>query len=193
MSEKPTEEKKVATEENVAKKDEKGNKRKRIIEIILLIIIIILLLLLLKQCSKEEPILVPDYAPQELEQNAEEIGDDDDTKLEHEEGGGAVSLHFQNGVKVDLSDGQVSLFFANPSRSTQDMLLQIVVQNKLVAETGRLEPGNQIKTLTLEDGMSRVLQKGAYDGKFVIHYYDPVTNERAMVNTETPVTVTVVP
>lgn len=179
--------------EVIAKEKElKKKKRWRFIAVILLIAIIILILLLLRQCTGG-PVLSPDYAPQEVELNATPIEGDDKTKLEHSEGGGAVSLQFRDAVTIDLSDNKMYLSFANPGRSTQDMLLQVTIQDEIIAQSGRLLPGYEVAELELLTGAGRMLQEGIYDGLFVITYYDPETNERAMVNTDSPVKITVQP
>ena len=48
-----------------------------------------------------------------------------------------------------------------------------------------------MKTLDLLDSSEKKLTEGIYDGKFNILYYDQINGEKAIVNTEIPVTVTV--
>ena len=167
------------------------DKRNKLIFRILMIIIIILLLLLLRQCSADRAVLNPDYPPKDLEANATAIDGDDKNKLEHEEGGGAVSLHFTDEATIDLSDNKLYLSFANPGRSTQDMLLQVTIQDEIIVESGRIVPGYEVASLELEAGAGRKLKEGIYDGMFVITYYDPDNHERAMVNTDAPVQIIV--
>lgn len=140
----------------------------------------------------EVSVLAPDYAPQEIEQNAEDMGDSGKDKLDAPAGGGSVNLTFQDKVTIDLSDNIATLYYGNPYESTQDVLLQIVIQDTLIAQSGRLVPGTQVKTLDLEKGAIETLQPGGYNGKLVISFYNPDTGEKAMVNTEAPVEITVV-
>lgn len=137
------------------------------------------------------PVLSPDYAPVEEETNAQPIGDDDSEKMEAEEGGGAVSLTYSNEVTIDLSDKTASLLFANPGKSLQDMVVQIVIKDTVIVQSGTLKPGNQVTKLNLLDGAEKELQPGGYDGTFVVFYYDQDSGEKAVVNTEIPITVTV--
>lgn len=137
------------------------------------------------------PVLTPDYAPKDTEQNAEPIKDDDGEKLEAQEGGGAVSLTYSKEVGIDLSDKKATLLFANPAKSTQDIVLQLVIQDTVVIQSGRLTPGNQVTTLDLLKDAEKQLAAGGYDGKFVVLYYNQQSGEKAMLNTEIPVTVTV--
>lgn len=136
-------------------------------------------------------VLTPDYAPQEEEQYAEEIPDDNSKKLEQPEGGGAVSLTYSKDVSIDLSEKIASLVFANPSKSNQDMVLQIVVQDTVIVQSGTLKPGNQVKSLALINSTEQQMSAGTYEGKFNVLYYDQTTGEKAIVNTEIPVTITV--
>ena len=137
--------------------------------------------------------IAPDYAPKEEEPNAEPIPDDTGDKLEQSEGGGAVSLLYATEVTVDLSDGRAELMFANPQRSNQDIVLQMVMKDRLVAQSGRITPGNRVTRLDLlPDGPTPGAGFYAAEScRFVVLYYDPVSGEKAMLNTEIPITVTV--
>ncbi len=137
------------------------------------------------------PVLAPDYAPQEEEINAETIPGDSGEKLENPEGGGSVSLTYSRDVSIDLSEKKATLLFANPGKSNQDMVLQIVIQGEVIIQSGTLKPGNQVTTLSLIDGMAEKLSAGTYEGNFAVLYYHPETGEKAIVNTEIPVTITV--
>lgn len=137
-------------------------------------------------------ILNPDYAPQNKEENAETIPDDTGDKMENPEGGGAVSLTYSNEVKIDISDKAAAVYFANPGKSNQDMVLQVVIQDTVILQSGTLKPGNQVKLLNLLEGAEKMLQPGGYEGKFVVLYYDPISGEKSMVNTEIPITINVV-
>lgn len=139
----------------------------------------------------EVSVLAPDYAPQELEQNAEKMEEDGKGKSNAPEGGGSVNLMFRDEVTVDLGDNAATLYYGNPSTSTQDVLLQIVIQDTLVARSGRIIPGSEVKTLELAEDAGKALQPGGYDGKLVFSFYDPGTGEKAVVNTEIPVKITV--
>lgn len=179
--------------------DKRGEKRKlnkRTLLILLLILIsivswIITGLVLYYKNGDANP-LIPDYAPVEEDKNAQDIvGDNGDNKLTAEDGGGAASLTFSQNVIIDLSDEKVTLLFQNPGRSLCDVVLRIVVQDKLIAQSGRLVPGKQIITLDLLDGVSETLSEGGYNGYFQVYMYDPETNEKSMVNSEFPVVITV--
>lgn len=137
------------------------------------------------------PALAPDYAPQEEEQNAETIPNDTGEKMENPEGGGSVSLTYSREVAIDLSDETATLLFANPGKSNQDMVLQIVIQDTVIVQSGTLKPGNQVTALDLLDGAAKKLSAGTYEGNFNVLYYNPETGEKAIVNTEIPITITV--
>lgn len=142
--------------------------------------------------QESESSLAPDRAPQETEANQSPIEGDDGDKMEAEEGGGAVSMMYSSYVTIDLSDELAILMFANPNKSVQDMLVQIVIRGEVLAQSGRLTPGNKVTALNLLDGASKKLSVGGYDGKFVISYYDTTTGEKSIVNTEIPVSISVI-
>lgn len=138
-------------------------------------------------------VLTPDYAPREEEINAVPIPDDTSgEKMEAAEGGGAVSITYGSNVSIILSNKTTALLFANPGKSTQDMVVQVVIQDTILAQSGRLVPGNQVTTLDLLDGADKMLSPGGYEGKLVVLYYDRESGEKAIVNTEIPITISVV-
>ena len=140
---------------------------------------------------REPEILTPDYRPVEEEQSAETIPDDDDEKLEAPEGGGSVSLTYSREVTVSLGEKKAYLYFANPSRSNQDLVIQILVQDEILVQSGTLVAGKQILEMDLDSKKADKLQKGGYEGIFNVLYYDPVTEEKAVINTEIPISIQV--
>lgn len=139
-----------------------------------------------------KPALAPDYAPQQSETYAEKIENedkDDNEKLPQQQGGGAVSLTYSKEVEISLSENKAKLMFANPSKSNQNMLLQIVIQDEVILQSGLISPGYQVKSLELFDSVK--LSEGNYEGKFVIYYYQKDTGEKAMLNTEIPLQISV--
>ncbi len=141
--------------------------------------------------QKKATVLAPDYAPRDTEKNAVSIGDDGDKKLDQPKGGGAVSLTYAKEVSVSISGKTATLLFANPTKSNQDMVLQLAIDDVVILQSGRLTPGNKVSELSLLDGAEKRLAAGGYHGKFVVLYYDRTSGEKAMVNTEIPVNVTV--
>lgn len=137
-------------------------------------------------------VLTPDYAPQEIEVNQTPIGGDDSSKMETEDGGGAASLLYSSYVTIDLSEKQAVLMVANSGKSMQDMVVQIVIQDQIVAQSGRLTSGNKVTILNLLNGAEKKLTVGGYDAEFVVLYYDPDTGEKSIVNTEIPISVSVI-
>lgn len=161
--------------------------------------LILLLLLLITSCSvtiwsiffrDTTPTLAPDYAPQEIDPNATPTPDSDkeNEKLEQEQGGGSVSIQYQKEVRVDLSDGMVYFSFTNPYESNQDMVLQVFVKDRLIAQSKLLPPGNSLSKLPLRDGVE--LSVGGYDGKYTAAYYYE-SGEKAIIQTDIPLIVKV--
>ena len=176
---------------------ENGKQEKKKNKIIILLIVGMVICLsvttwaLFFRQPQTKVVLTPDYAQMETEVNQIPIEGDDNEKLAAEDGGGAVRLTYSTTVTIDLSEKKAKLMFANPGKSTQDMVLQLVAQNDVLAQSGRLTPGNQIAELDLTDIAVEKLVAGGYDGKFVVLFYNPDNDERAIINTEIPVTITV--
>lgn len=175
------------------RKEEKKDKRWLLLLLLLLLLLVAIGVTIWALFFRQAPILVPDYAPRQQEQHAEDIGDSDEEKLTQTQGGGAVSLTYTSQVSISLSSGQATLYFANPSKSNQDIVLQIVAQDVVLAQSGTISPGKQVETLELWEGVAAQLSPGGYNGRFVVLYYQPDTHEKTIVNTEIPVNITVEP
>lgn len=137
-------------------------------------------------------ILKPDYAPGVIDKNAVPLPNDGE-KNTAPEGGGSVSLSYSDKVAIDLSNKEIKLYFKNPTSSTHDMVLELVItQNDKVVVLGKsdlLPVGYAIYKLDLDN--EKVLKHGGYDGKFRVYYYDDNTKEKAIVNTKIPVAIAV--
>lgn len=182
---------------NTASQKEAEKKRKR--RWLLLLLLLLLLIISVVSCKfigrggNSTPDPTPTPLPPKSEVNAQPIeGDNNDTKLEAPEGGGAVSLTYAKEVTIDLSTQKATLVFGNPSQSNQDAIVQLVIQDTVILQSGSLAPGTQLTTLDLAEGAAERLSSGVYDGKFVVSFYDQPTGRWATLNAEIPVTVTVI-
>lgn len=165
-----------------------------VLAVILLIVIIVSVVLIANMVtdaknkdkdsdsSETSDQLLPDYPPQEVDPNQKPMDKDPGGKFETAEGAEGVNLTYELSATVDLSDESVSLYYANPSKSTQDMVVKLVVDDKIICASKKLVPGNQLSKLDLEPGMKNKLAVGGYDAKFVIGCYDPQSSEKALVD-----------
>ena len=135
-------------------------------------------------------ILTPDHVPAR-EEYAKPIPGDTETHDDAKPGSGSVSLTYSNQVDLSLSRKTARLLFANPGRSNQDVVLQLVIQDRVILYSGRIAPGNQVKELDVSAASARMLMPGGYEGVFLIHFYDPVSGDKSIVTTEIPVSVAV--
>lgn len=178
-----------------------SSRRGRIIILALVIVLIALLAviaaLLLRDREPRGPavVLEPDYALIEVEKSAEPVDEPDAEKPEVVEGGGSVTINFEDEVTYSLSEGTVRLFSQNPGASTHNMVVQVILQSGgdeyLLAQSGILEPGFGVSSLPARDGVPQ-LSAGGYSGKLRLLFYDPATGERALVDTDIPCAVRVV-
>ena len=164
--------------------------------------LIILLCLLLAICigvtvwalffrESSTPPITPDYPPQGTEQNQKPLEGDEGDKLDSPEGGGAINVTYGTTVTVDLSENKVTLLYANPQASNQNVAILVMIDDLVVAKSDQITPGYGVDTLELEAYAKERLSVGGYDGELVIRAYDPETGEKAMVDTKGEVTVTV--
>ena len=171
----------------------------------LLLLIPILLLVIrtgwFKPAEDGKVVLAPDYPLIKDEPNSQPT-EDDQQKFEVSENGGAVALNYSDKVEYGLSDQTVTLFFANPGSSTQAVVLQIIVyggvnvdtgkpEEYLLAESGVLRPGYYVERLDADLESNVSLASGVYSGVMRVLFYNEDTGERAVVNTEIPVNISV--
>ncbi len=169
-------------------------------KLILLLAAVLLVSLVFTGCKwgKEDPVdtdnpgvLTPDYPLPPVDSGAEDIVGDDSEKLESPEGGGAVGLIYKVDAELNLSTGKITFLFGNPTRSNQNIVVSISVQDTIIARSGVLEPGKQVTKLDLsEEARTKLTQPGVYEGKFKIDNYNPLTGEKAVVDVEIPIKIT---
>ena len=68
--------------------------------------------------------------------------DGDDEKMPQAEGGGAVKITYSNEVTISLADATAAVQITNPTRSNQSMLIQLMIQDVKVGQSGTIPPGN---------------------------------------------------
>ena len=174
--------------------EQKREKRIAAIIIILLSLITIssLLVTVWALCLRpDKQPLVPDYALPEEDKNAVDAIGGNDQKLEYSQGGGAVGFEYSEAAYINLQTGKIDMFFKNPHRSSGDIVLQIVIQDTVIAQSGRLVPGKQISVMELLKGKAEILAPGGYNAKFIAIMYNSETGERAMIESELTLLVTV--
>ena len=159
---------------------------------ILLFLILICAIVVIVLLVKNSQMLTPDYAPGEIDTNAIKEKDND-KKMDVSDGGGAVSLSYSNVVSIDLDSKKAKLYFKNPSKSRENVVLEIVVKQGekevVVAKSGVIPTGYAIYEMKLNKNAR--LAKGGYNGLFKVMYYDEDTSEKQIVNTEIDITIDV--
>lgn len=133
----------------------------------------------------------PDYPPQGIESNQTPIDGDDSGKLESPEGGGAINVTYGTAATVDLSEKTVTIYYANPNASNQNVSILIMVNDLVVAKSDLITLGNQVSKLELQKEAASRLQVGGYNAELVVRAYDPESGEKAMVDTKGELTLTV--
>lgn len=179
---------------SMQKKDDQLTLRKRTVVLLALLFLCIgigaggLVIHFTSGADPIDPVLPPDTLP-EQEQRAVPVGGQEEEKMPQTQGGGSVNLTFSDKVTVSLADREAKLNFQLPARSNQSMVLELLIQDRLIFRSGSLPPGSAVERLPiLEDA---ALQVGGYEGLFRVSFYDPDTGEKAALDAEIPVKVTV--
>lgn len=173
-----------------------SNKTRNIIIIALSVLIVVcigvtLWALFLRDTSEPSKPITPDYPPQGTEDNQKPIEGDDDTKLESPEGGGAVRVEFFPDATASLSEKTIRIIYKNPNASNQNVRVLVKVGETYIAKSELITPGHEIEQLALSDEALSLLQVGGYKAEIHIQFYDPETNEKAMVDSKGELTLTV--
>lgn len=134
-----------------------------------------------------------DYAPSDAEPGAVKLDEEESTMSSS---GSKVSIKYKNEAIVDLGKGKVELFFQNPSRSNQNVILEIRAseldnpdEEITIAKSNIVPVGYGIYELSLYHDLN--LKKGDYSGRIVVNYYDVKTGEKSAVNTNIPIAIEV--
>lgn len=189
----PPEELQAPQEEQEKKKKSKWGIR---------IVVLFLLTVLVIGCDmyillSKGPELTPDYAPyiedvKAIDISGSEEDKNDKDKPEAPRDNSAVGITFIPKATIDLSDNLATFMFQNPVRSNGDMVLQLVIDDEIIGQSGKLSPGKQLSSMELLRGAADTLVPGSYDAKFVILFYDPVSAQRSMLKAESAIKLTVV-
>lgn len=115
--------------------------------------------------------------------------DGDDEKMPQAEGGGAVNITYSNEVTISMADATAAVQITNPTRSNQSMLIQLMIQDVKVGQSGTIPPGNQLTVIPLDENIT--LEPGTYEGMFHLLFFDTETNEQANLSTNIPVHIVV--
>lgn len=174
------------------KKKKRKIVKSKIINTILFGLILICVGLLILLLFLDDKTLTPDYAPGTIDTNAIKEKDDKD-KMDISQGGGAVSLSYSNVVAVELEKKCAQLYFKNPSKSREDIMIQVIVlqddEEIVIAESELIPAGYAIYKLELKEEI--YLQKGGYNGKFKITYYNEETGAKEIVDTAIEISIDV--
>lgn len=162
--------------------DEAKKKRRRIVTVACVaLVVIVVLLLLLTQCSGAQRV---ELAP-EQDVSAQSLGQDEE-KMQADEGGGAVNITYSGTARIDLAAKTVSMHLENPSRSTHDMAIELVIvsggKETVVAESGLVPAGYELSTMDLSDSVQ--LAAGSYQGFYRISFFDPGNSEKAYMQSQ---------
>lgn len=149
---------------------------------ILILGILVGLFLFWKVMFQSVPVVDPDHPLPDNDTHMEKMEDDDTEKVHSD--GGAVSMIYTLSADLNLTTEQANIYFKNPNASNHDVMLHLcIVEDETlipVAKSGLLKAGYALYTMDMMEDTVR-LNKGTYDAAFVVYYYDPLTGEKALV------------
>lgn len=173
----------------------KEKDRTRIVIVLLMLITLLSLTLsayMLLFHKPQRPIM-PDYMPVEQDEHVSTIPPEylEETKMDIPEGGGGAIIICDTEITAHLDTGKVDMLYRNPDSSASAVVLQLWIGDTLVAQSGSVYPGYQLEDMYLLD--TSLLQEGGYRGIVKVAFYDPASCEKAIVDTDIEVAITVVP
>ena len=139
-------------------------------------------------------VIRPEGSLPDSDENAEPMEGDSSEKPD-KGSGGSLLMTYMLECRLSLSDKKIGIYFQNPHASTHNVALDMYIvsdgEEYLIAQSGLLEAGYSLETLTmLEDGP--VLSEGIYSGLFRLHCFDPEDGKQEMIVPEiTGLTITV--
>ena len=140
----------------------------------------------------------PDFPLPEKDPNLEEVPTNvngQGNKKENPDVVGSASMSYTLSADVSLSTSNVEMLFENPSDSNQAVTIELLILsdgNKYsIAKSGLLPVGTKLQKMNLNlDSIS--ISEGIYTGLYRISFYNPLTGEKAIVESElTDVKITV--
>jgi hypothetical protein len=139
--------------------------------------------------DEEPPPMTPDESYEQLDPGIEPFPEQpNQSEQQLPVGNRVASFVCEEQIRVDLAGEVVELMFANPSRSEQNVVIELWVRDVTVARSGRIEPGYRITSLPLL--ADHRLVQGIYAAQIKIYLYDPTGGEQTM-QMSVPVTLTV--
>jgi len=167
-----------------------SNMGSKIIYGILILLIVVCVIVIVILLDKKENTLTPDFAPGTIDTDAIKE-DNSGKKMDVTSGGGAVSLSYSNVVMIDNANKEVKMYFKNPVKSRESIVLEIVIEQNgeeyVLAKSDLLPPGYALYKMNLDTGMK--LPVGGYKGIFRITYYDEESGVKQIVNTKIDVSI----
>lgn len=176
-----------------------GENKDRRIKRSTLLLLLLLLITLASICVtiyftffyEREPSFMPDYMPVEQDEEVLPLIEPPQEKMDlGDKAGGAVIICNQN-VLIHAESSKIDMSYQNPERSRSSVVLQIVIDDVVIAQSGSIHPGYILEEMELFEDIE--LKEGGYNGILRIAFYDPDSGEKATVDTEVEAFITVMP
>ena len=130
------------------------------------------------------------YAPIESDKRQIKVSDAGEPPSE----GNSISFEFDETLHIDPETGFCFINFTNPSNDRNKLIIRLEADNEertLLSETGAVDPGYSLQYLVLNDAGFEQINNGLRSAYIVLTAYDSETNDKAMVDTELPVRISI--
>ena len=135
------------------------------------------------------------YASIEDDPNQKRIEDEDATEVD--DGKHKVAFTFDQLVHVNLTEGRCYLNFSNPSYDENKIVAKLMVENAageliVAGESKAVLPGYGVEYITLNEDGLKTINKSMDSGYIYIYPYDMDTEDKAMVESQLPVSMIII-
>ncbi len=143
--------------------------------------------ILLSMLQPEAPVVSPNNPLPDPDPDVRPLPPSDEPAPDVSTEGGKVSMIYSLSAKMQRSTGEITILFKNPTASNHDVMLEMYVPyadgDIKIAQSGRIPAGNGLYTLDFIPS-SAVMGEGVYSAYYKVIYYDPVSGERALVESK---------
>lgn len=170
-----------------------NKKVERVLTIVLILAIVLAVIGYILSIKNNANSFIPDYASGVIDVNAIKKEDSDQNKKNNEAGSGKVNLQFSNTVLVEKSKKEAQLYFMNPSTSTKNVMLYLLIRQNneelVLGNSDVVPPGYAIYKINLNNISG--LKEGGYKGVLKTAFYDEKSNAKEIIDSEIEVSIEV--
>lgn len=156
-----------------------------LIGIIVVLIAVVAVILYINKKRSDQIIVNPNI---EIESLANKTDEDSDNKNIKQEANSALII-CQPDVSINKKTGEISFYYKNPSFSRASVVLELSLDDMIIAESGAILPGYELTRMNVIPNI--VLSNGNYGGILKVKIFDGKTGKDVGVDTNIEVNVNI--